>query len=95
VDNSKTGRKRLVVYEQNFTSYQLPSSSLRQQQTTRFFEMPRTQKTGIPYSTAVKNSQLANLIILQEVYTYREGHPTTARTEAIATILRRLEKPVH
>jgi hypothetical protein len=43
----------------------------------------------------VKNSQLANLITLQEVYTYGKGHPTTARTEKMAAVLRRLEKPVH
>ena len=45
VDISETGRKRLVVCQQNFTSYQLPSSSLRQQQTTRSFE---TSVTGYP-----------------------------------------------
>lgn len=46
MDNSKTGIKRLVLCEQNFTSYQLPSSSLRQQQTTRSFKTPGTGYPG-------------------------------------------------
>jgi hypothetical protein len=74
VDISETDRQRLMVCEQNFTSYQLPSSSLRQQQMTSSIETsgavyPETQH-HIPEDRNSLLHRCEKLIILQEVYTY-------------------------
>jgi hypothetical protein len=101
VDNSKTGIKRLVVCEQNLTSDQLPSSSLRQQQTPRSFETPGTGYPGTQHhnpedrnSTFHRCEKLTTCKlnhITRSIY-LRGRALTTARTETMATILRRLEK---
>jgi hypothetical protein len=74
-DIYETDRQRLMVCEQNFTSYQLPSSSLRQQQRTINTETsgavyPATQH-HIPEDRNSLLHRCEKLIILQEVYTYR------------------------